>query len=59
MPAEYLPTPEEIRAACLEIQATWTRKEEWQRGGHAGRPRWILPRSRLGEDGSRFRGEEE
>ena len=23
-PPEYEPTPEEIRAACLEIQAEWT-----------------------------------
>jgi hypothetical protein len=25
--ANYEPTPEEIKAACLEIQATWTPQE--------------------------------
>lgn len=29
----YLPTPAEIRAACLEFQNGWTRKEERQRAG--------------------------
>ncbi|WP_437203471.1 hypothetical protein [Planctomicrobium sp. SH664] len=28
----YEPTPEEIRAACLEIQAEWTETERLRRG---------------------------
>lgn len=33
----YLPTPEQIRAACAEIQATWTDEEfEARRIGTAG-----------------------
>ena len=36
----YLPTPEEIRAACEEIQAEWTEAERGRRSrGQAGRPR--------------------
>lgn len=36
----YLPTPEEIRAACLVIQAEWTESERSRRArGLAGRVR--------------------
>ena len=34
----YLPTPDEIRAACLEIQETWTPREEIIRRAPAFRP---------------------
>jgi hypothetical protein len=30
-PAHYVPTPEEIRAACDEIQARWTAAERERR----------------------------
>lgn len=29
----YLPTPEQIRAGCREIQAGWSRRDERQRRG--------------------------
>lgn len=28
---DYLPTPEEIRAACLRIQSTWSDEERLRR----------------------------
>ena len=31
---EYLPTPEEISRACLEIQAGWTESERRRRRGY-------------------------
>lgn len=38
----YLPTPEEIRACCQEIQAEWTEAERMRRSrGQAGRPRTV------------------
>lgn len=43
----YLPSPEEIRAACAEIQAGWTESERMRRSrGQAGRPRQssVTPR---------------
>ncbi|WP_010581922.1 hypothetical protein [Schlesneria paludicola] len=41
---EYMPTEEEIRAACLEIQAGWSERERMKRGNtlaHLGRPRKL------------------
>ncbi|WP_437186935.1 hypothetical protein SH668x_000306 [Planctomicrobium sp. SH668] len=38
----YLPTQEEIQAACAEIQATWTEAERARRlRGQAGRQRNV------------------
>lgn len=36
------PNPNDIRLACLQIQASWTRRQEWS---HAGKPsrRWVPP----------------
>jgi hypothetical protein len=43
----YLPTPEEIRAACSAIQAEWTEAERGRRSrGQAGRNRRVLVTSR-------------
>lgn len=30
---DHLPTPDEIRAYCLELQKTWTEREEMLRRG--------------------------
>jgi len=32
-PEAYLPSQQEIRAACLEFQASWSHKDERQRAG--------------------------
>lgn len=40
---EYLPTPEEIRAACLEIQKEWTKQIEQTRMGCYRRIPWCVP----------------
>jgi hypothetical protein len=43
-PKVFIPTPQDIAAACLEIQATWTPREERERRTH--RPaRWELPKA--------------
>lgn len=40
----YLPSPEEIAAACREIQAEWTESERRRRAGLAdGSPSWRAP----------------
>jgi hypothetical protein len=42
------PTPDEIRAATLEIQAEWTDGERSVRaGGSGGIERWRVPRVRV------------
>lgn len=45
---EYIPSPEEIAAACREIQASWTYHEERMRilgrGNSEGRKRSPSPR---------------
>jgi len=41
----YLPTPEEIRAACLEIQDTWSPAERYRRAPwawHQSQFRWQI-----------------
>jgi hypothetical protein len=35
MSVAYEPTPEQIRAACLEIQADWSESERCNRAGYA------------------------
>lgn len=40
----YLPTPEEIRAACREIQSEWTEEEEDRR--RAKQVPWAVPTCR-------------
>ena len=52
--AAYLPTPAEIRAECLEIQATWSERERAIRAGRMSvedqtMPHWTPPRVRVGE----------
>ena len=44
---EYCPTPEQIRAECLDIQSEWSERERWRRAGYAaGRaPRWTPPQT--------------
>lgn len=46
----YLPTAEQIRAACLEIQAGWTREEERSRRVVKD-GEWIVPEVRPHCDG--------
>ena len=44
----FNPTPDEIRAAVLEIQAGWTDDERMTRSGAAAREaRWRVPRARV------------
>jgi hypothetical protein len=43
--AYYIPTPEQIREACLTIQAEWTEQERLERCGH--RP-WTVTRAHFG-----------
>ena len=51
----YVPSPEEIRAACLAIQATWTPRERRVRAGlavgvdAAERLHWTPPTIRCGK----------
>ena len=42
---EWVPTPEEIREACLEIQETWSVEETSRRARFAGR---VYPARLLG-----------
>lgn len=44
---EYIPTPEEIRAACEAIRATWTEREHRRRAGLT-EERYTIPRVRTG-----------
>jgi hypothetical protein len=39
----YLPTEEEIAAACQEVQATWNRREERRRRAWAIPPPMMVP----------------
>ena len=44
----FNPTPDEIRAAVLEIQAGWTDDERKTRSGAAAcEARWRVPRARV------------
>ena len=47
---DYMPTPDQIRAACEEIQAAWTDAERVKRtcGAYLS-PRWEPPAVRVGE----------
>lgn len=36
------PSPQEIRLLAADIQATWTRRQEWRRAGRPSR-RWSVP----------------
>jgi hypothetical protein len=38
----HLPSPEEIRERCLEIQATWSAKE-WRDHGEPVERHWLPP----------------
>ena len=38
MRPEYVPTPEQIRKACLDIQEGWSKTTERHRRGLRGRP---------------------
>ena len=44
----YLPTPEEIRVACLRIQRTWP-DDEWKRRITKTTELWHLPEVHVGE----------
>lgn len=41
----YVPTREEIRQACLEIQAGWSERERESR--HVGKPRVMVNENRV------------
>jgi hypothetical protein len=41
--AGYLPSPQEIRQACLEIQAGWSPRERALRWTGPRRQRWEFP----------------
>lgn len=42
MSKHFIPTPEEIRRACLRIQATWSEAERRKRAGIVVEP-WEPP----------------
>ena len=35
---EYIPTPEEIKRECERFQASWTKREKWQRERRRPKP---------------------
>lgn len=49
--AEYMPTPDQIAAACLEINSTWSEFEKAKRRGVRldDCDRWDVPLVREGE----------
>ncbi len=45
--SSFDPSPEQIRAACLEIQSSWTERDRIIRsGGSPEQARWRVPRAR-------------
>ncbi len=55
--AEYIPTPDQIRAACAEVRESWTESEFNKRSNYKISP-YFIPFCEVSTSYSEFKSEE-